>query len=98
LKEMSVSKIDVKYIADLAKLKFEDDEIDSLTMQLNSILYYMSKLNQIDTSDIEPLSYPVEIESRMRDDILKDSLPRKDALINASDSTDEYFIVPKVIG
>jgi aspartyl-tRNA(Asn)/glutamyl-tRNA(Gln) amidotransferase subunit C len=95
---MSVSKIDVKYIADLAKLKFEDDEIESLTIQLNSILYYMSKLNQIDTSDIEPLSYPVEIESRMRDDILTNSLPRKDALINAPDSPDEYFKVPKVIG
>ncbi|MDP2301082.1 MAG: Asp-tRNA(Asn)/Glu-tRNA(Gln) amidotransferase subunit GatC [Ignavibacteria bacterium] len=95
---MSVSQSDVKYIAGLAKLKFEDSEIDSLTEQLNSILFYIDKLNQLDTSDVEPLSYPVEIELNMRDDILKASVSRKEALSNAPDSNDEYFKVPKVIG
>jgi aspartyl-tRNA(Asn)/glutamyl-tRNA(Gln) amidotransferase subunit C len=95
---MSVSKVEVKYLADLAKLKFEDSEIDNLTIQLNSILYYMTKLNQLDTSDVEPLSYPVELESKMREDLLKNSVERTEALKNAPKSNDEYFIVPKVIG
>jgi aspartyl-tRNA(Asn)/glutamyl-tRNA(Gln) amidotransferase subunit C len=94
---MAVKKEDVVKIARLAKLKFSDEEISLLTPQLNKILEYMEQLNKLDTEGVEPLSYPVEVEKRTREDIRKDSMPRESALKNAPEHDGEFFKVPKVI-
>lgn len=95
---MAVTKKDVEKIADLARLKFSDDELENFTPQMNEILSYMDKLNELDTENIKPLSHPVEQSNVFREDELKDSISTEDALKNAPDKTEQHFKVPKVIG
>ena len=94
---MSVSKKDVEKIAQLAKLKFNDQELDSFTDDMNRILSYVDKLNELDTKNVEPLSHPNEGSNVFRDDELKKSIPTDEALKNAPDRNDKFFKVPKVI-
>lgn len=94
---MSVTLKDVEHIAELARLKFSDEELESFTHQLNQILEYVEKLNELDTENVEPLSHPVEGNNAFREDELKPSINREEALKNAPDSDDEFFKVPKVI-
>lgn len=95
---MAVTKKDVEYIADLARLKFNDEELEKFTEQLNEILSYVAKLNELDTSNVEPLSHPVEGSNVFREDIVKPSIDREEALKNAPDKNELFFKVPKVIG
>ncbi len=95
---MSVSRKDVEHIAELARLKFNDEELDSFTNQLNEILTYVDKLNELDTENVEPLSHPVENSNVFRDDKIKPSVPKEEALINAPEKDENFFKVPKVIG
>lgn len=94
---MSVTRKDVEYIAQLAKLRFKDEELENFTHQLNEILNYVEKLNELDTTDVEPLNHPIENVNVFRNDELKSSVQSESALKNAPDSTEEYFKVPKVI-
>ena len=94
---MSVTREDVQYIATLAKLKFEEKELDILTVQMNKILSYMEKLNELDTENVEPLAHPIENQNVFRKDKIIPSKNRSEALKNAPKSTDEFFVVPKVI-
>lgn len=94
---MAVTKTDVEHIAELAHLKFDESELDSLTGQLNQILTYVEKLNELDTETVEPLSYPVDGVNVFRNDNLIDSVPTEVALKNAPSSDELFFRVPKVI-
>ena len=94
---MAVTIKDVEYIADLARLKFSKEEIENFTKQLNQILEYMEKLNELDTSNVEPLSHPVEGTNVFREDKVEESISREEALKNAPDSDDVFIRVPKVI-
>jgi aspartyl-tRNA(Asn)/glutamyl-tRNA(Gln) amidotransferase subunit C len=95
---MAVTKKDVEYIAELAKLRFKDEELEKFTEQLNEILAYVEKLNELDTTNIEPLSHPVEGSNVFREDAAKPSIDREEALRNAPDRSELFFKVPKVIG
>jgi len=95
---MSVSRKDVEHIAELARLKFNEDELENFTKQLNDILTYVEKLNELDTENVEPLSHPVENNNVFRDDIVKPSVPKNEALKNAPEKDENFFRVPKVIG
>jgi len=94
---MSVSKDEIKNIAKLAKLNLNEAEINEFTGDMNKILNYMDKLNELDTDNIRPLSNPLETYNVLREDELKSSLDREDALKNAPGRNDEFFRVPKVI-
>ena len=94
---MSVTKKDVEHIAKLARLKVTEEEVEHYTGQLNQILEYVEKLNELDTENVEPLSHPVENTNVFRDDKLKPSTKTEDALMNAPDKDDQHFKVPKVI-
>lgn len=94
---MSVKKDEVKHIAKLAKLEFTEDEMGKLTHDLNEILEYVEKLNELDTENVEPLSHPIEGSNVFRNDELQRSVEIEQALKNAPDATHEYFKVPKVI-
>jgi len=95
---MAVTKKDVEYIAELAKLTFKDEELEKFTEHLNQILTYVEKLNELDTTNVEPLSHPVEGSNAFREDVVKPSLDREEALRNAPDRSELFFKVPKVIG
>lgn len=95
---MAVTKNDVEKIAKLAKLKFSDKELEDFTPQINDILGYMEKLNELDTEKVEPLSHPVEQKNVFREDKLKSSITTEEALKNAPSKDEHHFKVPKVIG
>ncbi|MHB1686854.1 MAG: Asp-tRNA(Asn)/Glu-tRNA(Gln) amidotransferase subunit GatC [Ignavibacteriaceae bacterium] len=95
---MSVTRKDVEYIAELARLKFSGEELESFTKDLNEILTYVEKLNELNTGNVEPLSHPVEGSNAFREDIVKPSIDSEQALKNAPDKDESFFKVPKVIG
>jgi aspartyl-tRNA(Asn)/glutamyl-tRNA(Gln) amidotransferase subunit C len=95
---MSVTRKDVEHIAELAKLKFKEEELEKFTDHLNEILAYVEKLNELNTTNVEPLAHPVEGSNVFREDEVKPSLDREEALRNAPDRSELFFKVPKVIG
>lgn len=94
---MSVTEKDVRYMADLARLQLAEDEVKSFAQDMNKILGYMEMLDELDTSDVEPLEHVIDLESRLRKDEAKEPLSHEDALKNAPDADSDYFRVPKVI-
>lgn len=97
---MPLTEEDVKYVAELAHLDLTDDELRSLQPQLSSILDYMQKLNQLDTSGVEPMAQvlaPTTPEGQMRPDQTAPSLPQEAALASAPEAGGNCFKVPNVI-
>jgi aspartyl-tRNA(Asn)/glutamyl-tRNA(Gln) amidotransferase subunit C len=90
-------KIDVEHIAHLAKLRLSEEEEDTFGAQLSGILAYVEKLNELDTSGVEPTSHVLALGNVMREDILRPSLPTDEALLNAPDRADDFYRVPKII-
>ncbi|KAA3618334.1 MAG: Asp-tRNA(Asn)/Glu-tRNA(Gln) amidotransferase subunit GatC [Calditrichaeota bacterium] len=94
---MSVNLEDLDKIAHLARLNLKQGEKEKFLGQVNQILKYVEKLNEIDTTGIEPLSHSMDLLNVMRDDEKKESLPQQEALKNAPQKNDEFFRVPKVV-
>ena len=94
---MKITVKDVQYVANLARLELTDEELENLTKQLDGILTYMNKLNELDTEGIEPLSHVLPLKNVYRDDKVAPSLPVEEALKNAPDREGGFFKVPKVI-
>ena len=94
---MSVSKKDVFYVAHLARLRLNDEEAEQLQGDLNDILGYMETLNELDTSNVEPLEHVTEQPAILRKDKAGEPLSHEDTLKNAPDADSDYFRVPKVI-
>ena len=92
-----ISKKDVEYVAKLARLKLREAEKKAHAEQLNKILGYMDKLNQLDTTHIKPTSHVTEMQNVFRKDTVNPSIPVDNALRNAPDKKDNFFRVPKVI-
>jgi len=94
---MSVTKEDVKYVADLARLQLTGEETERLTGDMNRILEYMDLLAEVDTSEVEPLEHVTEQTTEFRKDEARAPLSHEDALKNAPDADTDYFRVPRVI-
>jgi aspartyl-tRNA(Asn)/glutamyl-tRNA(Gln) amidotransferase subunit C len=94
---MPVTIEDVEHVAGLARLRFTGAEKERFRDQLNQILAYMEKLNEIDTTHVEPLSHVIGISNVFREDATRPSSPREEMLGNAPDKTEKFFKVPKVI-
>jgi aspartyl-tRNA(Asn)/glutamyl-tRNA(Gln) amidotransferase subunit C len=110
---MKVTDKDVAYVAGLANLELTTEERSNMLRDLNSILDYVDRLNELDTSNVAPMAqvsdrYGVDEAKQgserfayaSREDILeglRKSLPQKEALVNAPDAGEDFFQVPKVI-
>ncbi len=94
---MKISSREVEYVAHLARLEITDAEKEKFTAQLNDILLYIDKLNELDTGDVEPISHAISITNSFREDKISNSIGTRDALANAPDARGEFFRVPKVI-
>jgi aspartyl-tRNA(Asn)/glutamyl-tRNA(Gln) amidotransferase subunit C len=94
---MSLSIDDVAKVALLARLRVSPDELLMFTGQLNSIMDYVAQLQELDTSDVEPLAHGVEVRNVFRDDVRGPALPREAALTNAPKRNQESFLVPAVL-
>lgn len=95
--ELKITKGEVEYVAHLARLEFSEEEKVKFTSQLNDILMYIEKLNQVDTTGIEPVSHAIALQNAFRDDVVKDSLSHELSLSNAPEARGPFFRVPKVI-
>jgi aspartyl-tRNA(Asn)/glutamyl-tRNA(Gln) amidotransferase subunit C len=94
---MAISVEDVRYIASLARLRFEEEEERHLAEQMSRILDYMAKLDELDTSGVPPMSHVLDLYNVFRADQQEARISREEALANASDADGQYFRVPKVI-
>ena len=99
---MSVAKglklDDVKHVAKLARLSLTPDKLEKFAGQLESILHYVEKINQVDTSGVEPMAHALPVKNVLRDDRPEPGLPIDKVLQNAPETDDRFFKVPKVIG
>lgn len=95
---MKVTEKDVTYVADLANLELTEQEHARMARDLNSILGYIDRLNELDTRSVPPMAQVASQQSRAwREDELKPSLTNEVALGNAPDKGEGFFRVPKVI-
>jgi len=97
---MKITEKEVRYIAELAHLNLSDEEIVAYQGDLEEILTYVDKLNELDTAQVEPMShvlFPGAEEEALREDILQPGLDREQALSNAPLSGAGHFKVPLVI-
>lgn len=81
----------------LARLNLTETEKKLFTEQLDSVIQYIDKLNELDTSNVEPTAHVLPIKNVFRKDELRPSLSRDKALQNAPDSRDGFYKVPKII-
>ncbi len=88
---------DIRKVAALARLKVSDDEIGRLKQQLGEILQYVHRLDNVDTSGVEPMAHAVEVTNVFRADEPRESLPREQALANAPQTDGRYFLVPPIL-
>jgi aspartyl-tRNA(Asn)/glutamyl-tRNA(Gln) amidotransferase subunit C len=94
---MSLSREEVSYVARLARLELAEAEQEEFTGQLNEILRFVEKLNQLDTAGIEPTAHAIPVSNVFRADQTEPSLDSELGLANAPDRVDNFFKVPKSI-
>jgi aspartyl-tRNA(Asn)/glutamyl-tRNA(Gln) amidotransferase subunit C len=94
---MSLSAEEVAKVALLARLRLSPDELPRFTGQLNSIVEFVAQLQELDTTNVDPLAHGVEVRNVFRPDVRGESLPREDALANAPKRNVENFLVPVVL-
>jgi aspartyl-tRNA(Asn)/glutamyl-tRNA(Gln) amidotransferase subunit C len=91
-----ISKDEIKHVAKLAELDFSDKEAEKITSQLDKILGHVAKISKVDTKSIAPTSHTLEIKNVFREDKVKASLSKEEALLNAPEEMDGGFKVPKI--
>ncbi len=94
---MKISKQDVEHVAKLARLTLSDEELEIMTGQLDNILSYVDKLEELDTSNIEPTSHVFSVSNAFREDEVRESLTQDEAVENGPQQNGEHFQVPRVI-
>lgn len=87
---------DVEHVAKLARLELTEEEKEKFTRQLGGVLKYVDQMNEVDTSNVEPLSHPVDFTNVMREDIVKYEQTKEALMKNAPDEEDGFFKVPKI--
>jgi aspartyl-tRNA(Asn)/glutamyl-tRNA(Gln) amidotransferase subunit C len=95
--DVKITKEDVRYVAQLARLNLSPEEMETFTLQINRILSYMEKLNELDTTTVEPLSHAIDVANAFRDDVVGESLIRGAVLKNAPETEKGFFKVPRII-
>lgn len=94
---MKLDTATVEHVAALARLGLTPEEVERMRDQLSSVLEHISMLHDVDTAEIPPTAQVIELQSVMRDDIERPSLPRDLVLQNAPRQEDGYFRVNAVL-
>ena len=94
---MKISRQEVEHVARLARLALAEEELASLTGEMDAILGYVDKLNQLDTEGIVPTAHAVPLENAFREDAVRPSIGIDKALANAPAAAQDCFRVPRVI-
>lgn len=94
---MAISRKDVEHIAALARINVSEEEKAGLEKDLNNILVYVEELQKLDTENTEITVHTVDMENRLREDVVKEGFTTEEALKNAPLSFEGYLTVPAVI-
>jgi aspartyl-tRNA(Asn)/glutamyl-tRNA(Gln) amidotransferase subunit C len=94
---MKITKQDVEKVAKLARLEITETEQEAFTQQLSAILSYVEKLNKLKTAGVEPTATVLGQSNVFREDQARPSLPVEQAVANAPESADGFFVVPKIL-
>ena len=94
---MKVTEEIIDHIAHLARLEFEGESKAQIKADLENIISFMDKLQEVDTENIEPLIFMSEEVNRLREDVAKVTLTQEDVLHNAPKKDSDYFRIPKVL-
>jgi aspartyl-tRNA(Asn)/glutamyl-tRNA(Gln) amidotransferase subunit C len=91
---MAITREEVLHVAKLASLELTDDEVERLTAELSAILEAVSKVSELDLSDVPPTSHPLELTNTWGEDEPRPSLPLDEAFANAPEREGDLFKVP----
>ncbi len=94
---MSITREDVEHVARLARLRFQEHEMEQMTKELGSILKYMDQLREVDTTGVEPTTHAIELFNVFREDEVRPSMDVEEVLANAPSRKGDTFRVPKII-
>ena len=89
--------IDAKYVAELARLELSDEEKAVFQPQLDNIVGYFEKLSTLDVSGVEPMMHGRPLVNAFREDVVRPSLDREEALANAPCRVGDEFLLPKIV-
>jgi aspartyl-tRNA(Asn)/glutamyl-tRNA(Gln) amidotransferase subunit C len=95
---MSISRAEVEKIALLGRLLLTEEELGRMTVQLGDILGYVDQLREVDTEQVEPMAHALDIANVFREDGVRPSLDREQALATAPHRDAECYLVPAVLG
>ena len=94
---MKITTEMVDYISELSRLKLPEEEKEKMTGELEQILAYMDSLNELDTTDVEPMSHVFPVKNVLRPDVVEPSADRAELLKNAPVPDEAAFLVPKTV-
>ena len=94
---MKISKEEVGYVADLARLSFDEAQTEKLQGDLSAVLDYVAALEKLDTTDVKPTEHVLELVNVLRPDVVGDTLPIDKVLANAPEAENNAFRVPRVV-
>ena len=94
---MSITKDNVLHVAGLARLDLSQEEVARYEVELNDVLEFMEKLNELDTQGVEPTTHVLDISNVFRQDIVVARSDVEEILANAPDREDDYFKVPSIL-
>ena len=94
---MKITHEEVRYVADLARLDLGESAVEKFAGQIDEILAYIDKLNEVDTEGVDPTSHAIFLTNAFREDEPAAHLQRDRALANAPEQEDGCFVVPKII-
>lgn len=94
---MSIDRNMVRRIAKLARIRVSEQDLPRLEGELNSILKWIEMLNEVDTTDIVPMTSVVKMSIKMRDDIVTEGQNPAAVTANAPKTEDNFYVVPKVV-
>jgi aspartyl-tRNA(Asn)/glutamyl-tRNA(Gln) amidotransferase subunit C len=94
---MEITREQAQYIAKLAKLSFDGEELDKIALEMESILGFAKEINALDTSAVSAMEHVLPMQNVLRTDGSPVAFPREELLKNAPEQMDGCFAVPKVI-
>ncbi len=94
---MAEGKIDVAYVANLARLELTDEEKATFQPQLETIVKYVEKIAAVDVAGVEPMMHGRPLVNAFREDVVRSSLDREIALANAPAKVGDEFLLPKIV-
>jgi aspartyl-tRNA(Asn)/glutamyl-tRNA(Gln) amidotransferase subunit C len=94
---MKITQQEVEQVAKLARLELQPEEVDRITTQLDAILGYVAKLDELDTEGVVATINSQDATNAFREDEVRESLPRDKALGNGPEENGESFVVPRII-